>query len=362
MFEFLAVKYDNLETQIITEDKVATAVIFNPHTDNNITVEYRENEDSCEEYTVRFATQCRRFSDMESVVNHIDKYIAGELFAIEFYKDGKGLFGGNILAEDIRNLTAERLAHLFCYSADYIVDMEFRIRGWSGDYDINGRVLRDEKDSVSLSLLFVNNTKKTAGFKEILAYEKSVMAPVRFRVNYIITPVYLIVSFGLMIAFGVLMDIDEVKYLPYGLMILGFFVLITIGLLISVPLVRRREILYSLSFYDFDETQADEQDTYDYSTDEHSVVFDKYGMNVDVELFWYNHMKIFIDAQRYMQRILVSVVFCIDDNSYCQIPLSGTSIKMLRQFGIRILNPDVLEKITSDPYKAFETIYKKGEL
>ncbi len=362
VLEFLADKYDNLEIQIITEDRVAIAVILNPHTDNNILVEYRENTDSCEEFTVRFATQHHRFADIVSVVNHIDKYIAGELFTIEFYKEGKSVFGGNVDSDVISEITAESIAQYFDYSSEDMVDMDFRVRSWFGNYDINGRVERDEEDNIVLSVMYVNKTKNTSSFKEILAFEKSVVPPIRYKVNYIIVPVYILLSLGIFTAFGILMELDEVRYLPYGLGLMGLFVLITIALLISVPLVRRKEVLYSLGFYNFDETQSEEQDMYDYSTDEHKVVFDKYGMNVNDNLFWYNHMNVFVETERYMHRIFVSVVFCVDENFYCHIPLSGTSIRMIKQFGIRITNPHVLKSIIDNPYKAFETIYTKGSL
>ena len=75
---------------------------------------------------------------------------------------------------------------------------------------------------------------------EIIAYEKTQMLPWTFTVSYVLTPIYAVICFLLFCAFGILMEIDEKKYLIPGLLCLGGFILITAIFLASVPFIRKK--------------------------------------------------------------------------------------------------------------------------
>ena len=76
----------------------------------------------------------------------------------------------------------------------------------------------------------MDKKQNKVGIKEIIAYEKAQMLPLNFTVSYILTPIYAVVCFLILGAFGVLMEIDDEKYLLQGLLCLGAFVLISIVL------------------------------------------------------------------------------------------------------------------------------------
>ena len=93
----------------------------------------------------------------------------------------------------------------------------------------------------------MENKKRT--FREIIRQEKEIMLPVNFFVSYILTPIYAIISFVLMAVFGVLMSIDEDKYLISGILCLCAFVVLSIMLLSTVPFVRKKAIQTEIQRY-----------------------------------------------------------------------------------------------------------------
>jgi hypothetical protein len=53
--------------------------------------------------------------------------------------------------------------------------------------------------------------------------------------------------------------------------------------------------------------------------------------------------------------------FALSEEHYLMLYLDPTTLKMLECFEIRLENHDVLDRILSDPQKAFEKIYDRGE-
>lgn len=110
-------------------DDIESAVIYNPFNGDNIYVEY-VRDDEYDPFTVRFSYQHVHLPDESSTKEWIDKIICGELFAIEFFKDGRDCFGGEITREELDILSYESLmkrwGNTFSQNAD-----EFRIRGWN---------------------------------------------------------------------------------------------------------------------------------------------------------------------------------------------------------------------------------------
>lgn len=202
--------------------------------------------------------------------------------------------------------------------------------------------------------------KDKVGLKEIVAYEKTQMLPMNFTVSYILTPIYAVVCFLLIGAFAVLMEIDDEKYLVQGLLCLGAMVLISIIFLASVPLVRKKAIKTELARYDFDTSKEGPLDIYDFSTDEFSLKFDKYGMCVNDELFYYNHLNKNVVTDNYLKRVGVYLQFALDEEHRVTLSVNPTTLKMLESFEIKLDNRHILEYILSNKRDAFEQIYNKG--
>lgn len=198
------------------------------------------------------------------------------------------------------------------------------------------------------------------GIKEIIAYEKAQMLPLNFTVSYILTPIYAVVCFLLMGAFGVLMEIDDEKYLVHGLLCLGAFVLISIIFLASVPLVRKKAIDTELERYDFDTSKVEPLEIYDFSTEDFSLRFDEYGMYVNDELYYYNHLNKNVVTGNYCKRVSIYMQFALDEEHIVTLPVNPTSLKMLECLEIKLDNRDILDYIIANKRDAFEQIYNKG--
>lgn len=193
-----------------------------------------------------------------------------------------------------------------------------------------------------------------------MAYEKTQMLPLNFTVSYILTPIYAVLCFLLIGLFAVLMKIDDEKYLVQGLLCLGAFVLISIIFLASVPLVRKKAIKIEIERYDFDTSKEEALEIYDFSTEEISLKFDSYGMYVNDELFYYNHLDKNVVTGNYLKRVGVYLQFALDEEHRVTLLVNPTTLKMLDSLEIKLDNRHILEYILSNKEDAFEQIYNKG--
>lgn len=202
--------------------------------------------------------------------------------------------------------------------------------------------------------------KKEHGLKEIIAYEKVRMHPLVFTVSYILTPVYAVVSILLIAAFGVLMELDEKAYLIHALVCLGAFVLISVAFLASVPGVRKKVLRAELDRYDFDTSKEESRETYDFSTEDFSLKFDKYGMYVEDKLYYYNHLQKLVLTDNFCRRVNICLQFYLSPGHYVRLGVNPTTLKMVECLKIPFENGEVLSYILSNKEDAFLQIHNKG--
>ena len=134
--DFLKYAFPSLELQF--NEDYSEAVILNPNYDENITV-----YDDDFQFTVCFSFQHCHFEDEGDVIDWIRKIISGNAFVIEFFKNSQRGFGSEIDAEDLQDLSYEKL-ELFTgyYGLTKLQDVAdlFKIRGWDSknnfDYTI----------------------------------------------------------------------------------------------------------------------------------------------------------------------------------------------------------------------------------
>ena len=206
----------------------------------------------------------------------------------------------------------------------------------------------------------MDKERNKIGLKEIVAYERTQMLPLNFTVSYILTPIYGVVCFLLLGTFAVLMEIDDEKYLVHGLLCLGAMVLISIIFLASVPLVRKRAIKIEIERYDFDTSKEEPLEIYDFSTEEFSLKFDRYGMYVNDELFYYNHLNKNVATGNYLKRVGVYLQFALDEEHSVTLSVNPSTLKMLDSLEIKLDNRHILDYIIANKKDAFEQIYNKG--
>ncbi|MBP3414483.1 MAG: hypothetical protein J6L81_04715 [Clostridia bacterium] len=196
--------------------------------------------------------------------------------------------------------------------------------------------------------------------KEIIAFEKSQMLPFDFTISYILTPIYVVICILLGGIFAILMEIDDEKYLVQGLLCLGAFVLISVLFLICVPFFRKKTIKLELERYDFDTTKEESLEIWVFSTEEFSLKFDRNGMYINDELFYYNHLSKTVVTSNYCKRIWIYLQFALSEEEAVTLPVAPDTLKMLECLEIKLDNEHILNYIISNKQEAFEQIYNRG--
>jgi hypothetical protein len=104
-------------------------------------------------YTVGFSFQHRHLATVDEVVAYAGDIMNGNVFAIEFFKDGYRRFGGDLDAQEVRELSYDRLAQfLGCFGASRLIDVvdSCKVRGWARDADFDATFVEDEQGNVTL--------------------------------------------------------------------------------------------------------------------------------------------------------------------------------------------------------------------
>ena len=195
---------------------------------------------------------------------------------------------------------------------------------------------------------------------DMIKREKIHMNRIRFIVNYVVVPIYAILILLCLMAAAVLLTIDEIKYTPAAIVIFCFTGLLSILLLASVPFVRKMEIRTELSRYNFDDSEITDKDVYTYSIGDTSATFDKNGMYLDGNFYWYNHLLIIFATSKELMRIWISIQFMTNDGTGVNIVITNELIHMLKQFGITTVNQEALAYTIRHKQAAFTQIYKTG--
>lgn len=197
---------------------------------------------------------------------------------------------------------------------------------------------------------------------QIMKFEKSNMHKIRFIMNYRIVPGYLFACAICIVIICVVMSIDEAKYTPLAIILFSAIGLLTIVLLTTVPFVRKKEIQLEIGRYNFEEMETEPKKIYVFSDEEMSIHFDSNGMTVMDKFFWYNHLTVRINTSNYLNRVWITILFIINEASYCTIPLNGDTIHMIKEFGIKLENPETMEYIVHHKEDAFNRIYRTGHV
>ncbi len=201
--------------------------------------------------------------------------------------------------------------------------------------------------------------KKKAGLRQMISRDKANMLPMNFRMSYIVVPLYVVLAFLMIIFFAGLLDKG---YVPAGLICLGAAALMTIGVFAALMIVRKKAVKAELDRYDFDTSRVESKDVWDFSQEELSLRFDRYGMTVDGKLIYYNHLKKLLITDNKYRRVMLYLVFAPSDKDGILIPLNADSLKMLEDFKIELDNQPTLDYILAHPDDSFKEIYAKGKV
>lgn len=193
-------------------------------------------------------------------------------------------------------------------------------------------------------------------------FEKANMNKIRYIINYFVVPIYALITLICLVMVGVLMEIDEHRYTPIAIGLFIFIGVMTFSLLVSIPLTRKLEIKAEIKRYDFDTSNIESNGIYDFSNEEVSLRFDENGIYINDTLFWYNHLKVFINTSNHLNCVWVSIIFYINETNYYDILLCGKIINMIEKFNINLLNRESFDYIINHKEEAFTKIYKTGQV
>lgn len=148
---FLKDAFPGFELQFA--DDYSTAVVVNPDYNENITVYDDEFE-----FIVCFSFQHRHFEEEDDIIEWIHKIISGNTFAIEFFNHEQRGFGGEIDAEELQDLTYEKVEQFTGYSGlTKLLDVadSFKIRGWDGKNNFDYTIVRETNKTITINKTFV---------------------------------------------------------------------------------------------------------------------------------------------------------------------------------------------------------------
>lgn len=205
------------------------------------------------------------------------------------------------------------------------------------------------------------------GIKKIMDNEKKNMNSIRWKVNYVLVPIFLGVMVIIFSIVGITMSIDEEKYTPLAILLISIFGLMCVGLLSINPFIRKQEIKIEVSKYNFDKVVLENNSFYEFTpcNENTVVIFKEKTLEINGKDYDYSCFDIMIISSNSLNKINLTVLFTLQNsgrehNPYLVFELDGRMISVLDKFNIMIKNRDVLDFIINNKEEAFKQIYNYG--
>ena len=212
-------------------------------------------------------------------------------------------------------------------------------------------------EKTTMSEIFAHNSNQKATFRDLMASEKRGMNRIRFIMNNRIVPILAAVEFILAVAACALLDIDEARFTTLGIVLFSLVGLLLILTLISVPIVRNKEIDLELARYDFAILPEHYKDVYEFFVDGQKIRFDEVGVIVDEDSFAYQNLKGELSTSGRLMRVHLGFEFFTEFDRYLEIPFCPESLAMIERFQIKLENASDLEYLLNNKRQAFLDIY-----
>ena len=151
-YTFLTNHFSSYE--IIYLESEDSVEIVNPFGKDNIIVYYDLADPT--PFMVEFSFQHRHIEDENGVIEYINDIVNEKVFSIEFFKDGERRFGGDITAQELKDLSYEELEQTIgYYGSTKLKDCVnvFKVRGWSGNDNFDATFVVSENGNVEIKKL-----------------------------------------------------------------------------------------------------------------------------------------------------------------------------------------------------------------
>lgn len=311
-----------------------------------------------ENYTIKIDELIKRIDEC----NHVNYKKDFSLFIEKFYSiieyvDSIQQLG--LIEADGINITKEYLETIF--ESDKGNEIRFKDLLTNNIYEI--RIY--PRANPGIRILNQNNKKS---FLDLIRYEKSVMNPIRFKINYIYIPIYMVVFFiNIILIIAIDINNDNLSLISY--ILLGMDILSLPIVLSLLPLIRKTEVNLELDKYDFVESNGNliyEFDDKSGACTRNVIEFKEDKIIINKKQFDYENCSVMVVTSNYLLRININVFFEIsnEDGYEFNIPikLDGSLIKMIKERNIKVLNKETYEYIINNKEKAFYQIIKYGHI
>lgn len=208
--------------------------------------------------------------------------------------------------------------------------------------------------------------------KKIIKMEKEKMNPIRFKINYIYVPIYLLTIILLFGTIGILLSVDEEKYTNVSIILFALIFLSLIGLLIATPVIRKKEVKIELTKYDL--SIKDEKPFYKIKSLDYSkfglsrnldVTFEKNNIRVLDKDYQYDDFYITLSTGNHLIQVEILISFILqndDENLYLVFKLNNDLLNAIYNYNLKIHNKDILFYIVNNKQDAFNQILKYGRV
>ena len=122
--------------------------IKNPSGKENIQVCFENDPHT--PYTVYFSFQHRHLATAAKAQKYVEDIMSSRMFAIEFFKDGRRRFGGDLTSQELQALSYQTLSDKLGYADLADAADSFKVRGWEPGTDFDAVFVRDEQGNVTI--------------------------------------------------------------------------------------------------------------------------------------------------------------------------------------------------------------------
>ena len=202
-------------------------------------------------------------------------------------------------------------------------------------------------------------------FKEIILEEKREMNPIRYKMNYIVVPIYLLLMVIILTVIGVTLSINEEKYTVLAIILFSVFGLFSLGLILSTPFIKKIEVKTELEKYDFT-IHEEEKERYEI-TDKNGnkCILSKTGLLFNGKLYKYDDLVIDFYSTNYLRKVCLNIEFVFvntDDEvaPYWNVRLNNDLVNAIVKYDIDFNGKDIFNYIINNKIDAFNQIITYG--
>ena len=147
-FSFIKDLFPEYDIDIQKENDVETVYIRNIQFKDPIVIHYFP--DNYHTYLLQFATQHYDTSSKEELIQYALTFANAEKAAIEFFENGKNIFGGEIEVSLLDKITYDKLRNHFGYTYLDLTNLTFKVRAWDARYCFDGYFEKSDFNTIKI--------------------------------------------------------------------------------------------------------------------------------------------------------------------------------------------------------------------